>query len=74
MTVSAGLPWGVVIPMEQYSKKHVVGLLNRLGHTQLAEEAQQVLPDPVDVERLGTWLMEHGVSRDDLISQMGGSP
>ena len=60
--------------MDQYSKKHIVGLLNRLGHAQLAEEAQRVLPDPVDAKRAEAWLMERGVSRDDLISQMGGSP
>jgi hypothetical protein len=32
------------------------------------------LPDPVDINRLQAWAMQHGLSRDELISQMGGSP
>lgn len=67
---------GLVIAMEleQYRRQHVVDLLNREGYTQLAEEAQRVLPDPVDVNRLAEWAMQHGLTHDDLISQMGGSP
>jgi hypothetical protein len=67
---------GLVIAMEleQYRRQHVVDLLNREGYTQLAEEAQRVLPDPVDVDRLAEWAMQHGLTHDDLISQMGGSP
>ena len=60
--------------MVQYSRQHVIDLLNRLGHTQLAEEAARVLPDPVDVDQISVWFMQHGLSHDDLISQMGGSP
>jgi hypothetical protein len=60
--------------MQQYSRQHVVDLLNRLGHRDLAEEASRVLPDPVGVYQAEAWFMEHGLSRDDLISQMGGSP
>ncbi len=65
-----------MVPMtqEQYSRQHVVDLLNRLGHTQLAEEARQVLPDPVDANRLGEWSMQHGLTHDVLVSEMGGSP
>ena len=60
--------------LEQYRRQHVVDLLNRQGYTQLAEEAQRVLPDPVDVDWLAEWAMQHGLTRDDLISRMGGSP
>ncbi len=60
--------------MEQYSRKHVVDLLTRLGHTQLADEASQALPDPVSIEPLAAWLTQRGLTYDDLISQMGGSP
>jgi hypothetical protein len=49
-------------------------LRNHLGYTQLAQEASRVLPDPVDADRVSTWWMQHGLSRDDLISQLGGSP
>ena len=63
-----------MIAMQQYSRQHVIDLLNSLGYTQLAEEASRVLPDPVDADQVSTWGMQHGLSRDDLISQMGGSP
>ena len=59
---------------EQRSRQHVVDLLNRLGHPELAEEALRVLPDPVDIDRLVDWYFQHGLSYDDMISQMGGSP
>ena len=65
---------GLVIAMEEYSRQHVVDLLNRLGYTDLAEEASRDLPDPVDVDRISAFWTQHGFSRDDLISQMGGSP
>jgi hypothetical protein len=66
----------LVIAMEeqQYSRQHLVDLLNRLGHAQLAEEASRVLPDVVDADWLAEWLIQHGLTRDYLISQMGGSP
>jgi hypothetical protein len=64
----------LVIAMQQYSRQHVVDLLNRLGEEQLAEEASRVLPDPVDADQVSAWGMQHGLSINDLISKMGGSP
>ena len=64
----------MVIVMEQWSRQHVVEELNRMGYTELAVEASRDLPDPVDINRLEEWCMEHGLSRDDVISRMGGSP
>ena len=58
----------------RYSRQHVIDLLNRMGHTQLAEEASRALPDPADVDQISAWLMQHGLTRDALISEMGGSP
>ena len=52
----------------------MIDLLNSMGYTQLAEEASRVLPDPVDVDQLSAWGMQHGLNHDDLISRMGGSP
>jgi hypothetical protein len=43
------------------SKQHVIDLLNRHGYSQLAEEASQELPDPVDVDRISAWLIQHGL-------------
>jgi hypothetical protein len=58
---------------QQRSRQHVVDLLNKLGHPELAEEASRVLPDPVDANRLIAWGMEHGITLNDLINEMGGS-
>jgi hypothetical protein len=63
----------LVIAM-QYSRQYVVDLMHRLGHPELADEAARVLPDPVDIDQLSAWSMQHGLTRDDMISQMGGSP
>ena len=58
----------------QFSRQHVIDVLKRLGYTELAEQASRVLPDPVDRDRLEALAIQYGLSRDDLISQMGGSP
>ena len=58
----------------QFSKQHVIDLLNRLGHKELAEEASRVLPDQVDLDQLEALGLQYGLTRDELISQMGGSP
>ena len=70
----AGLTEGLVKEMDQYSRQHVVDELNRLGSRELADEASRDLPDPVDVNRLAAWGIQHGVTLNDFISQMGGSP
>jgi hypothetical protein len=62
------------IAVQQYSRQHVVDLLRRMGHARLAEEASRDLPDPADVDLISGWLMQHGLTLDGLISQMGGSP
>jgi hypothetical protein len=64
---------GLVIGV-QVSRQEVVDVLRRLGRTQAADEASRELPDPVDLQQLETLAMRCGISRDDLISQMGGSP
>ena len=58
----------------QFSRQYVIDVLNRVGYTELAEEASRVLPDPVDVDQLGEFGNRYGVTLDDLISRMGGSP
>jgi hypothetical protein len=32
------------------------------------------LPDPIDLDKCGEVLQEYGISRDQLVSRMGGSP
>jgi hypothetical protein len=60
--------------MQQYSRQHVVDDLNRLGYRELAEVALRDLPDPVDIDRLTEWCLQHGVPEDEVISRIGGSP
>ncbi|MFD0526043.1 hypothetical protein [Kitasatospora arboriphila] len=57
----------------EYSRSEVVAVLRRAGYWEEAEEAQRVLPDPVDLDRLAAWGQKHGITRDGLISRMGGS-
>jgi hypothetical protein len=60
--------------VDQYSRANVVGLLSNMGYPDLAAEASRALPDPVDINQLSQWMFDHGLTHDDLISQMGGSP
>jgi hypothetical protein len=64
----------VIVMVQSVSRQYVVDELNRLGYRELAGEASRDLPDPVDINRLEEWCLEHGLSQDDVISRMGGSP
>ena len=48
--------------------------LRRAGFAEVADEALRDLPDPVDTDQLEAFCLQHNVTMDDLISQMGGSP
>ena len=63
-----------MIAMQQYSRQHVVDVLHTLQRPDLADEASRDLPDPVDIDRLAAWMMQYGLSRDEMVSRMGGSP
>ena len=52
----------------------MVDTLRRLGYAQQADEALQELPDPVDYDQVKQFGEQHGISRDELIDRMGGSP
>jgi hypothetical protein len=58
----------------QYIRQEVVRMLCRAGLPEAADEAMRDLPDPVDLHHLQEWGRQRGISRDVLISQMGGSP
>ena len=58
----------------QYSRPEIVAIMRRTGYTELADEAERVLPDPVDSDQMEAFARRHGVNRDDMISGMGGSP
>ena len=57
-----------------YSRRYVADMLRRTGFPELADVVLWELPDPVDAEQLQNWGIRYGVSKDDLISRMGGSP
>jgi hypothetical protein len=58
----------------QVSRQHVVDILRIAGLRELAEEAHRVLPDPVEYNHAAYFLLEHGITKDELISRRGGSP
>ena len=49
-------------------------MLRRTGFGEVADEALRLLPDPVDLDRAVEILQLYGVTKDELISRMGGSP
>ena len=49
-------------------------MLRRTGLPELAEETLRVLPDPVDLDFAAKVLQSYGVTTDELIDRMGGSP
>jgi hypothetical protein len=49
-------------------------MLRKAGFCAAADEAMRDLPDPVDLDHVQDWGRQRGITRDDLISQMGGSP
>jgi hypothetical protein len=55
-------------------RRHVVDILRAGGLPELAEEAGQVLSDPVEYDRAELFLARYGVTKDELISRAGGSP
>jgi hypothetical protein len=58
----------------EVSRQHVVHILRLAGLPDLADEAQRVLPDPVEYDHAAGFLAEHGITKDELISRRGGSP
>jgi arsenate reductase-like glutaredoxin family protein len=58
----------------QFTRQYVVDILRRTGYTQVADEAMRVLPDPVDREDVDRWASQYGITIDELINRMGGSP
>ena len=57
-----------------YRRQWIVETLRRLGYPHEADEALRVLPEEFDLKQLQEFGDRHGISRDELISRMGGSP
>jgi hypothetical protein len=58
----------------QVTKRHIVDILRTAGLPRVADEANRSLPDEVDLERAAQFLGRYGITKDQLISRMGGSP
>jgi hypothetical protein len=57
-----------------YSREDVANMLRRCGLPELADKALRDLPDSVDIDQIEALGLRHGVTKDELISWMGGSP
>jgi hypothetical protein len=58
----------------QTTRAEIVGVLRKAGLPEVAEEAERTLPEEFDFERAVQFGAHYGITRDDLISRMGGSP
>ena len=58
----------------QVTKRHIVEVLRMAGLSQVAEEANRSLPDEMTLERAQQFVGRYGITKDQLISRMGGSP
>jgi hypothetical protein len=57
------------------SKAEVVRAVRRTGvPPETIEALEAELPDPVDLDRDGDVLLAHGITTDELIDRLGGSP
>ena len=58
----------------QVTRQHVVDILQTVRLRDVAEEARRALPDPVEYNHAERFLAQYGITKDELISRMGGSP
>ena len=56
------------------TRQHVLDILRMAALPDVAEEASRVLPDPVEYQLAERFLAQYGITKDELISRMGGSP
>lgn len=56
------------------TREQVAEVLRKAGYSNAAQDALRELPDRVGTQQLRRFSLKHGIFRDDLISQMGGSP
>ena len=69
-----GLAGGVGLIAMQVTRQHVVEVLRASGLPEVADEANRSLPEELDLERAADFLARYGITKDALISRMGGSP
>jgi len=57
-----------------HDKQWLVDTLRRLGYPQAADDAARELPEQVSTEDIQRFADRVGISRDEVMSRMGGSP
>lgn len=58
-----------------YSKANAIAVLRRAKVDEaVINEVMSKLPDPIDIDRDGSILIQYGLTRDSLLGRMGGSP
>jgi hypothetical protein len=60
--------------MPMMDKHEIVRVLRNAGLPEVADEAARSLPEEVDLERVAEFAARYGITKDRLISWMGGSP
>ena len=56
----------------EYTRDHFMVMLRKAGLSDVADEAERVLPDPVEDRRIAAFLVPYGITLDLLVSRMGG--
>jgi hypothetical protein len=54
-----------------YPRQHFASMLRKTGFPEIADEAQRVLPDPLDKDQVAAFLAPYALSMDELVSRMG---
>jgi hypothetical protein len=58
----------------EVTRQHVVDVLRTAGLPEAADEANRSLPEEMELEQAEEFLGPYGITKDALISRMGGSP
>jgi hypothetical protein len=56
------------------SRQRAADRMRHAGFPLAADAAERELPDPVELEQVIAFGSKYGITRDALISEMGGSP
>lgn len=60
--------------VKQIPKQQVLDAITRMGSRDLVRRAERELPDPINIKRDQQLLAKFGLSQNQLIDRMGGSP
>jgi hypothetical protein len=58
----------------EVSRAHIIDVLRRQGLPEVIDEVVRSLPEHVEYRRAEQFLARYGITKDMLISRMGGSP